>query len=142
MSSEFYFDQDNFFSSAPNTCQHTSTDLISIRNCSIWFLSIIWKYNKYSENQIIYGKNENVNYTSNLNNQLLSQNIQSTLPIDFSLAQQFVYEKNIEKIKFSIKYDIEEYDCPIKYLNKDYSNYNFEIYINVKFYVFTFFCFK
>ena len=131
MSSEVYFDQDNFFSSSPNICNHKTTDLISIRNCSIWFLNVIWKYNKYSDNNIIYGKNEIVNITSNQNNQLLSQNIQNALPIDFSLAQQFVFDKNIEKIKFSIQYDIEDYDCRIKHLNKDYSNYNFEIYINV-----------
>lgn len=141
MSSEFYFDQENFFTSSPNLCKHSTTDLISIRNCSIWFLNIIWKYNKYSENNIIYGKNESVNITSKYcnNTNLLNQNIQNALPIDFSLAQQFVYEKNIEKIKFSIMFDIEDYDCPIKYLCKEYSNYNFEIYINVNFLIFTYY---
>jgi len=139
--SEFYFDEDNFFSSAPNLCQHTTTDLISIRNCSIWFLNIIWKYNQYCENHIIYGRNESVNkncpsFFPNNNSQLLSQNLQSALPIDFSMAQQFVYEKNIEKIKFSIEYDMRNYDCPVKYLNRDYKNYNFEIYINVRFFIY------
>ena len=128
--SEIYFDQKNFFTSAENACNHYTTDLISIRNCSIWFLNIIWRYNKCCESHIIYGKNENVN---TINNNLFpqNQNIQNSLPIDFSLAQQFVYEKSLEKIKFSIKYDIENSDCPIKFLNKDYTNYNFEIYINV-----------
>lgn len=127
--SEFSFDQENFFNSSNTSCNHTTTDLYSIRNCSIWFLNIIWKFNKICESHIIYGKNENI---STLNNKLpQNQNIQNALPIDFSLAQQFVYEKSLEKIKFSIKYDIENSDCPIKYINKDYSNYNFEIFINV-----------
>ncbi len=129
-SSEIYFDQKNFFNCAENTCKHTTTDLISIRNCSIWFINITSKYKIQCKNHIIYGKNESIN-NFKINGNSFNQNIQNALPIDFSLAQQFVYEKSLEKIKFSIKYDIENSDSPIKYLNKEYSNYNFEICINV-----------
>jgi len=129
MSSDVYFEKDNYFFTYQITCNHTYTDLISIRNCSIWLLNIIWRFNKFSQNHIIFGKNESINNLNN--NKIFSQNIQNALPIDFSLSQQFVYEKSLEKIKFSIKYDIIDSDCPIKYLNREYSNYNFEIFINV-----------
>jgi hypothetical protein len=121
--SECYIDEEKFTQNTINTCDHTTLDLFSLKNCSIWFINIISKFNKCYERHIIYGKNENISSFSNLPTNL---NIQNSLPIDFSLAQQFVYEKSLEKMKFSIKYDIEKTDCPIKALNKDYSNFIFE----------------
>ena len=105
-------------------------DIFSLRNSSIWFLNIISKKNNVLGRHVIYGKNEN---TSNSYNLDLKTNIIEALPIDFSKAQQFVYEKSLEKIKFSIKYDLKNSDSPIKELKNDYSNFVYEIFINVKF---------
>lgn len=102
-----------------------------LQKCLFWNLNLVSRINKFCYRNLINGK-----YKSSIDDDDLIKynniNLREVLPVDLSLAQQFVFDKNSEKIKFSLDFDMNFTDSVFKNVYGDYTHYNYELILNVK----------
>jgi hypothetical protein len=105
-------------------------ELSCLNKCSIWSLSLISRSNKFSYNNMLYGKCSNDNEELFRRKGIFNENAKLSLPIDISQTQQLVLDKTQERVKFSIEFDLTNSETAFKKINYEYTHYSFELILN------------
>jgi hypothetical protein len=106
-------------------------------SCSDWILNLNAKTNRTCDQFSVRGKiinNSDENYQK-FYQKIKNSNFIENLPIESVIAQQLVLDKKQEKINFKIEFELTKSDKfnqsnSLTTIFKDYSNINFEIFMN------------